>query len=299
MANQTIMFNGGYTKYASLDGEVLSLLDFSITFHKNKIISNGAWWFATSVNKFNRTKGAYIQDVPTVDLSINFEPHKDLIKDIMDKLAKDRTNTFKVKLHDPDSSLKWEFDECYLTSLSVSVSRDSLMNVSMGFFVYLERVKYDWSKRDNFNARNRTDLPLNQKDKKPIAYYRCSVKDGGKEMDDVLSYTFNFSQPITPKYICGGENEDVAPAAKHLLFGLPDMNFSITQLMYKSHDIDYADDNDGTFMQEADKDKFEFEVEGTKIFQVTGCSIGETSLGLGGSFSEYTTNYDVHGLLDD
>ena len=68
----TLLISGSYTPYARLSigasGRKISLTGFSATFRKNKVISNGAWRFAESVNSVAQHRGAYFQDVPSIDL---------------------------------------------------------------------------------------------------------------------------------------------------------------------------------------------------------------------------------------
>ena len=298
MPNTTII-SGSYTQYARLSlgssSKKISLTGFSAVFRKNKIISNGAWRFANGVNEISQHKGSYFQDVPSVDLTITFEIDANLLEDIFNTIRDERNQNFEVAFYDQDSDINWKFEECYLNNLSFSVGMDSILNISMGFFVHLEKVSYSWGKRE-LHAINQTDLPLTD----PIAYYEWKIQDDDGEILDVTDFSFNFIQQLIPKYGCLGIQSQTAPISSHILFGLPEMSCTITRVMYKADSIDFSQDDKGTHMNQRNRfnsEKLSFEIRNRSIFTLTGVNASEITPSFDGNYHTYTTNYDIHGIL--
>lgn len=308
----TIMVNGNYTCYASLsfdgsgeatdddDGHVkLAVKGFNAAFHKTKVFSSGVWRFAKAVNKIEQHRPAYFQDVPTVDLSLNFELEKKLLKKFFEILSEKRNAPFTVEFHDPDSKLDWKFDYCYLTSFNFSVDRDSILEVALGFFTYVDHVSYGWQERnipkDDLYIKK---LPL----KDPIAYYEWKVTDkNGSEIPDITGFSFDFSQTVTPKYECAGNSSPSATPAEHLLFGMPEMGLSITKFLHKEHKITFDEEEPGTKMgnrKEFDDSKLTFALGDDVMFSLSGVDEQDvTPSFFSGTYMEYTTVYTVHGKL--
>ncbi len=298
--SETVMVSGSFTPYAEIaigDGAArkISLTGFSAAFHKNKIVSGAAWRFAAGVNAVEQHRGAYCQDVPSVDLSISFEPEADLLKAIFDTLRTERNRKFTVGLYDQDSDIRWRFAECYLNSFSFSVATNTILEVSMTFFVRTDGVSYAWGKR-NAHALNRTEPPVAD----PVAYYEWRVTDGKTEVSDVTGFSFSFTQNLTPKYGCVGSGAGVAPISTHVLFGLPEMSCSMSRLIYEPYAIDFSGDSDGTFMNTRGlfpSEELSFGIRNLPVFTVTGANVAEITPAFGGSYLEYTANYDIHGIL--
>ena len=295
----TLLISGSYTPYARLSigasGRKISLTGFSATFRKNKVISNGAWRFAESVNSVAQHRGAYFQDVPSIDLSITFEIEADFLEDIFDILRTERNRAFEVSFYDQDSDISWQFEECFLSSFSFSVGTNTILSVSMSFFVRVDGISYSWGLRE-LHAINQTDLPLTD----PVAYYEWNIRNTRGEIPDITEFSFNFTQQLTPKYGCLGVQSDTAPISTHILFGLPEMSCTITQLMHKSDSIDFSGDKEGTHMNRRtsfDSDSISFGIRERDIFTLTGVSVKEVTPSFDGSYHTYTTNYDIHGIL--
>ena len=110
----TLLISGSYTPYARLStgssGRKISLTGFSATFRKNKVISNGGWRFADAVNSVAQHRGAYFQDVPSIDLTITFEIEADFLEDIFDTLRTERNRAFEVSFYDKLYEFKyWDY----------------------------------------------------------------------------------------------------------------------------------------------------------------------------------------------
>ena len=84
-----------------------------------------------------------------------------------------------------------------------------------------------------------------------------------------------------------------------MLFGLPTIEFGMTQLMTKSGDIDFSSDKDGTqhgSKAEMDTDKISFAVRDNILFELTGLTEIEKTPTFEGVPAMRTT-YSVNGIL--
>ena len=290
----TTLICDGFTTSGFLDGKKLCLTNYSASFRKNLMQSNAALKHGVSVNNLTRTKGPYIQDVPTISCEISFEPDETLFDTIISKIIDTRNSKFSVLLNDSSSDIDWLFDESYVESFSFGVSKDSILSMGMSFFVVPNTISYSWGNRKNIPL-GETSLPI----EKPIPYYDWKILQGdGKEMKDTLDFSFSFNQPITPKYSCSGTNEPIAPGASHLLFGLPTIEFGITSLMAKRDDLDLSKDNQGTnynIKEDLDNDCLSFYIKDKFKFKLTGLTELEKTPSFDGTPSMKTT-YSVHGV---
>ena len=291
----TTLICDGFTTAGFLDDMKLSLTSYSASHHKTLMQSNAVWNHATSFNSLRRMKGPYIQDVPTISCEITFEPEFSLLQTIMTKLITARHSVFKVGITDHSSSINWIFDKCHIQSFSFDVSMNSILTASASFFVVPEYVSYTWSNRERNNYGADNLLPITT----PIPYYAWKLSDVGGEIKDISEFSFSFSQTITPKYSCSGNQSTLPPAATHLLFGLPTIEFGMTQLMTKSGDIDFSSDMNGTYHRsktEMDTDKISFAVRENVLFELTGLTEIEKSPTFEGVPAMRTT-YSVNGIL--
>ena len=297
----TTLICDGFTAAGFLDETKLSLTSYSASHHKTLMQSNAVWNHATSLNTFRRTKGPYIQDVPTISCEISFEPDADLLKNIIDKIIDTRNAIFTVGITDSASEINWDFSECYMQSFSFDVSMDSILSASASFFVVPEQLSYTWSDRTNPQYGSNNNLPL----KTPIPYYAWKIskflEGETKEITDITEFSFSFNQSITPKYACCGSSENTAPSATHLLFGIPTIEFGLTRLMVKSGSFIECESSVEDFTSHKDKttldtNKLLFAIRNTNLFELTGLTEIEQTPTFEGVPAMRTT-YSVNGIL--
>lgn len=299
----TTLICGGYTAAGYLgfglhsDPDKISLTSYSGTFRTNVIQSQAMLKYATDVNTIERTKGAFILGVPTITCDIGFEIEYGMLKDIIDTLIEERNKVCKVIIQDYSSRIEWNFDECYIQSFSFSVQADSILSVNLSFFVQPNTLSYSFEDRTT-EAKSRgldgaidTDIPIRQ----PIPYYAWDL-DG---IDDVLEFSFSFSQQITPKFECSGDMiAEKAPIAQKLVFGLPTMEFEYTQLLNKSGEINIDSDNETYHSKEEDleEDCLKIKVRDNDLFTLTGLKLIEETPNLTGTPS-IRRAYLVNGTI--
>ena len=242
----------GFTKSARIDippgskWEKVSLKSFSCTFNKNILQSQAAMAYATSVKNVRRTKGPFLLDVPSIDLSIEIEVYRDMFNEILNAIANHRNEHFRVNFIDHASGINWLFNECYVTSCSFSISEDSILSVSLSFFVVTDRINFDWNQRSIGDRFGNEELPIRPQyeSRGVIPYYDFAVGmgDGSNTLADVMGFSFDFSQSVEPKYECSGSNHVYAHSASHLLFGMPNIEFTLTIFMGGVNDrVNYGD----------------------------------------------------------
>ena len=232
----------GYTGAGWLDWgdgfKKLMMPGCNIQFETTPMVSNAVWQFARAVHAVRRTRSAYINDVPRVELNVTFDPERAMFLRLLRFLAETRNSKMQFKYTDHDSGIAWTFPEIYAASFGFNVTEHSILSVSMGFFVMTDSISYQWDDR-KLNARGHdTEAPI----RKPVGYYRWKIQDGDfRDVPDVTEFSFEFRQEIKPQYECRGKDSDEAPVARNLLFGLPSISFDYTQTMYRKGGSDYGD----------------------------------------------------------
>lgn len=294
----TTLICSGYTTagYLAIGNDVfnkISLISYSASFLNKPIQSQGMAGFATSVNNINRTRGAFILDVPEISCDIEFEVELSLLVDIVNTLKNSRNTFFKVKIRDEASGIEWLFDECYIASFSFSVQKDSILSVNMSFFVQPNTISYSSGNREVLAIGTDRTIPIRQ----PIPYYSWRIL-GAEELPDVLEFSFSFSQQIIPKYECGGGDTMLAPVAEKLLFELPVMEFEYTQLLVKSQQINIQSSSTTFHIneEELNEDDFIINVMGSDLFRLTGLELIEYTPELLGTPS-VKKKYSVNGMI--
>lgn len=300
--------NSSYTK--------ISFTSFSCTFNNTVIQSQAAMGFANSVNKIRRTKGPFIQDVPKIDLSIEFEIDRKLLSEIVKSIVEQRNGKFKVKFTDHATSMTWEFSECYMTSFSFSVSGDSILSVSLSFFVLIDEINYSWEDRTSKKYGEDKILPIKTQgeERAVIPYYDFSLKYRGEKINDVISFEFSMNQSVEPKYECSGTNKKFAPTTNHLLIGLPEFDFSYSAFIGgEEARVKYYDDYDKRENGEAhafhkryddlNDDSVEIYIrkggsssDREKLFELTGCK-EISAVPSSGSFPSISRKFIVDGVM--
>lgn len=293
----TTLICDGFTAAGFLDGKKLSLTSYSASHHKTLMQSNAVWNHASLLNTFRRTKGPYIQDVPTISCEISFEPDITLLSNIINKIISTRNAIFTVGITDSASGIKWIFSECYIQSFSFDVSMDSILSASASFFVVPEQLSYTWNNRTNPKYGSDKTLPLMT----PIPYYAWKISNSSREITDITEFSFSFNQPITPKYSCCGCSEKTAPSATHLLFGIPTIEFGLTRLMVKKGSFSAYENSSENFTLHKDKatlktNKLLFAIRDTNLFELTGLTEIEQTPTFEGVPAMRTT-YSVNGIL--
>lgn len=300
--------NSSYTK--------VSFTNFSCTFNNTIIQSQAAMGFANSVKKVRRTKGPFIQDVPKIDLSIEFEVDRKLLSEIVKSVVEQRNGKFKVKFTDHATNMTWEFSECYMTSFSFSVSGDSILSVSLSFFVLIDEINYSWEDRIPKKYGEDKILPIETQGggRAVIPYYDFSLKYRDEKINDVISFEFSMTQSVEPKYECSGSNKKFAPTTDHLLIGLPEFDFSYSAFIggengkvkyYNNYDKngngkadtfhktnnDLNDDSIAIYIRNGG-----YSSDREKLFELTGCKEISASPS-SGAFPSISRKFIVDGVM--
>ena len=294
----TTLLCGGYTTAGFLGigaGSIptkISLTNYSATLRNTLIQSQAMLHQASDVTTVKRTKNAFILGVPTITCDISFEIGFSLLNSLFSVLKSKRNDVLKAKITDKASGIAWDFDECYLQSFSFGVQQDTILSANLSLFVQPNTVSYSYTDRSLIEVGNDTVIPLIQ----PIPYYSWKVGD----IEDIIDFSFSYSQQVTPKYECAGDDQALkAPIAEKILFGLPSIEFEYTQLMAKGSVIDIDGDNKTRHVNEAelDIDKLTLEVMGKSLCDLTGLALVDSTPNLIGSITSIKKTYIVNGTI--
>ena len=233
----------GYTGEGWLDVgydyKKLMMPSCSLSFETTPMVSNSVFQFAREAHNIRRTKSAYINDVPKVNLSITFDPEHDFLKQIISFIVRRRNTKMRFKYMDKDNGIQWLFEEIYLSGLNFTVSEHTILTLSLSFFVLTDSIFYEWKELEMNKIGNNTIAPI----RTPVGYYRWKLLYGQnrKEVPDVTEFNFGFAQEVKPQYECSGKNSRTAPSANDILFGLPSITFGYSQTMHTKDGSIYDD----------------------------------------------------------
>lgn len=211
-----------------------SSLSFSTT--ANLLSSNASYAGALNIN-LTRNLGVsapFKLDFPEVSCSLTFEPTYHQLKNILDWL-KERNDYAKLTIKNGDDDI--EFDECYLQSMSLNVSKDQLLTVTINLYIreeYHQAIHSIGGMKEypDKNA-NSDDYPVGgietlwKNDEALVPYYVTGLKTNGlgNYIDHRVSgWSVTFSHNILKKTFCRGIrnnaiHEKSAPLPDYVMFG--------------------------------------------------------------------------------
>jgi len=214
----------------------ISCSSLSFSTNAQLLSSNASYGGALNINATRNlgVSSPFKLDFPDISCSLTFEPTYEQLKNIINWLKK-RNDYAKLTIENGDDEI--EFDECYLQSISLNVSKDQLLTVTISLYVreeYNQAIHSIGGMKDypNKNA-NSDNYPVGgidalwDNDKALVPYYVTGLetKNLGNYIDDrVSSWSVTFSHNILKKTFCRGIrsnaiHEKAAPLPSHIMFG--------------------------------------------------------------------------------
>ena len=207
------------------------LLDeYSATFERNAMRSEGVRDFAQSVTQVRRHSGAWLMDVPTISASIGFDTTAPLLLALCAALRTGRNSAVKLEIRDDSAGIEWKFNECYMKDVAFGGDEHTVVKPSLDLLIPGDEINYEWTKRTLIRT-GETGLGTgvgNERFVDMVPYWMWEIDIDGVRRNDLEKFDFKFSQTIKQKFECKGE--DSPSRAVYLLFGLPEITFGATEI---------------------------------------------------------------------
>ena len=255
----------GYSGYAQIDGHNTLMTSFSLSMNENIIHSTGVGKLyyetiaggGTRHGRFTRYKMNAVRDYPGYEFSITAEANYDILDYILKQITTKFHSFITVKFLDSASGIKYEFDNCCLTSFSLGVSNNSVAVATFGFVAFQDEieVKFCQNGYDKLAGRNapgavsdygaiyeNADGTGNLVGAVLMPYWAWGIDTQdiyGQYFndEDLYEFTISYSQAVTPKFGCYGVASDLAPAPSKIIIGVPEAKYELTYLVANPTDV--------------------------------------------------------------
>ena len=302
----------GYSGYLLIDKYETLLTSFSLSMSEN-IIQSGAVGKVLNVidreeqvkrYQFTRYKLNAVRDYPGYELSCNVDATVPLLKHIFESLVKNDFRTFmQVGFYDDASGIMYEFDECILTSFTLSVPNGGAATMSFSFTTYEDEIELSFDGYDITQGRNApgahggdeteykdvdNEMGGNLVGDVLMPYWAWGVENetsiGGLADEDLFEFNVSYSRGVTPHFCCNGDDSDTAPPPDRIVLGMPEVKYELTYIVADAADYDSSLlPSDEVHMSETDitimYDKGQ--LENTFEFTMTDCYHDSISPSLG------------------
>ena len=242
MSNQIQINFKGFSTRVFLDDEKISATSISLSASENLISFEGAYGGDMNYGGYFRLNTPSFYELPEISCSLGCELTYEQILSFFDFLE-DRGESKKIEISAGDDGNKtFYFDECYVKSMSLSASENSLVTADYDFYVNSnsllnEEIKNDVQKKHK-NNDGKCIFDMKDEDKTPVGYWETAIAGFGGDKDDgkhVLDWSLTVSQNVIPKYYCGRSDDNVvsSPQLPDIMIGYPKMELKVTFVMDK------------------------------------------------------------------
>ena len=273
---------------------------FDVSFTRNLLVSQGAMRYGSSVKDISRYAGPYLQDVPAIKCSLSMEMTRNMLKEMALAIDEKRNEAWGIKIRDHSTSINWTFDECYLQSLSLNVRTGGVLVGNIDMLVVEDSVEYSWQGKSLYRG-TRTDPPIENgwdKDEGLVPYYACSLKRDGDTLYSVIDFSFQFQQPVTPRYECSGSSSDRAKFPSRVTFGVPTCSCSFSRVPSTSGDVEFLSSSDTKMntMDRINDRTLDLYVWNSRILRMTGAVLESVAPSFDG-FQPNEYRYRIFGSV--
>jgi len=263
-SNMKVLLNG-YSGYAQIDGHNVLMTSFSLSMNENILQSSGVGklYKQNSMNHvFSRYKMNAVRDYPGYEFSISVDANYDILNYVFTQIATRFDALIPIKFVDDASGIRYEFEQCLLTSFSLGVANNAAASVTLGFLVLQDEIEVKFCEKDYNHKAGR--MAPGAKDTLGVSSYLAADGTGvlvgatlmpywawGIETidqyggyfkdEDLYDFTISYSQPVTLKHGCYGRSSDNAPAPIKIVIGVPEVKYDLTYIVANSTNVsDYS-----------------------------------------------------------
>ena len=227
----------GYTGYATIDGYETLMSSFAVTMNENVIQSTGDGRILYN-DEFDRFKLDAVRDYPGYDISITCDANYEILHYFLKRVVTGFHSFIDVKFTDDASGIWYDFGNCCLTSLTLSVDNEASASLSFGFVAFKDEIEADF---ENYDYKQGRHAPKELVGDVLLPYWAWGVEYPDYNEDDLYSFSITYTQPVTPKFGCFGEDAHNALRPKKIVFGVPDVKYELTYIVADTtHTNDYG-----------------------------------------------------------
>lgn len=219
----------GYSGYATIDGHDILMTSFSLSMSENIVQSGGVGKLLLASETWKRYKIDALRDYPSYEISISCDANMNIINYLINKITSKYHSYVDVKFYDNTSGMSYEFDNCCLTSMQLSVSADtSAASLFFGFTSFKDEIEVEFG---DYSYTPKRDAPDDLVGAILMPYWAWGVEYTDFNANDLYEFSISYSQPVIPKFGCCGEVSDNAPKPKKIIFGLPELKYELTYIV--------------------------------------------------------------------
>ena len=264
----------GYTGRCTLNGLNTLMTSWGLSVSTN-VIKSAASVPLWRDGQFKRLAGHAVRDYPSYQVSVSVEPEKTLFNNVMEKFAgRGFRDAFSVKFMDDATDIEYSFGSAYLTSFGLSVSSNAVCSLSFSFICFKNKFTMEMDGYDkkankvsgdsNPNVKNLVGAVL-------MPYWAFGVSYGGYPSSALQEFSFDYSQPVEPKYGCVGSSSNKAVEPLAAVFGQPSLTYSLTYVMDGKFNVDDYDRNSNKIVVGDDVNDLEIKYNGDELLKFKDC----------------------------
>jgi len=227
----------GYSGYVTIDDHQTIMTSFGLTLNENVIQSTGVGRIFTG-EEFDRFKMDAVRDYPGYDISITCDANFSILNYFLSRVSTGFHSFIEVRFKDDASGIEYYFDKCCLTSLQLSVDNNAAASLTCGFVTFKDEIEVDFDyEHDHRKGRN---APSELVGDVLLPYWAWGVEYPDFTDEDLYTFNISYSQQVTPKFGCYGEDAYNALKPKKIVFGVPEVKYELTYIVAdETHTHDY------------------------------------------------------------
>ncbi len=226
----------GYTGYAKVDGHNTLMTSFSLTMNENVIQSAGVGRILHD-DLFDRFKMDAVRDYPGYDISITCDANFEIMDYFFSRVVTGFHSFIDVVFFDDASGIEYHFDKCCLTNLQLGVDVNAAASITVGFVTFKDDIEVDFADYDYQRIRY---APKELVGDVLLPYWGWGVEYPDFTDEDLYNFSISYTQQVTAKFGCYGEESDNALAPKKIVFGVPELKYEMTYIVAdETHTHDY------------------------------------------------------------
>ena len=230
----------GYSGYATIGGHDMLMTSFSVSMNENVLPSQGAAKLVEQLSdggvEFRRLDLNAVRDYHGYDISITVDATYDILVYMLGRIT-GRFNSFvPVEFHDNASKIHYSFENCCMTSVSLSVSLNSAASLSMSFTAFDDEFVIEYMD-GGYNVRAGRNAPSQFVGNVLLPYWAFGVQaldasgNGYRLPDGLKDVSLNWQCAVTPKFGCHGVPNTNAPAPSKVVFAKPSVNYELSYVV--------------------------------------------------------------------
>ena len=228
----------GYSGYVTIDDHQTLMTSFGVTLNENVIQSTGVGRIFTG-DEFDRFKMDAVRDYPGYDISITCEANFNILDYFLSRVSTGFHSFIEIRFKDDASGIEYDFDKCCLTSFQLTVDNNSAASLTCSFITFKDEIEVDYD--HDYDYTEKRNAPKELVGDVLLPYWAWGVEYPDFTDESLYTFTVSYTQPVTPKFGCYGEDAYNALKPKKIVFGVPEVKYELTYIVSdETHTHDYS-----------------------------------------------------------